>query len=91
MTSLPISTGAAQARGPEPSRDAQLAVGREPDRQRDEAEGGEDDAHVADDVVVAGRHTRELGIRGLTEDAREHEDGDGREADEADRHRSAPA
>ena len=51
-----------------------------------EPERGEDDADVADDVVLARHDAAELGIGRRAEHAGEHQHGHRREADQADEH-----
>ena len=80
----------ADARRPVAAQHAELAVGGEVGGQGDEAHRGEDDAHVADDVVLAGEHPAELGVGAGAEHAGEDEHGDGGEGDEADEHAGLP-
>jgi hypothetical protein len=61
-------------------------VGGEVRRQCDETERGEDDADVADDVMLARDDAAEVGIRVGPEHAGEDEDRDGGEGDETDEH-----
>ena len=76
----------AHPRGAEAAGDAELSAGRDVDGERDQAEGADDHADVAGEVVVVRSHAAELGIGHLAEHAGEHEDGDQREAEQADHH-----
>ena len=65
----------ADARRTEAAQDAELAALGDVHRERDQAERGEHDADVADDVVVVRGDAAELGIGRRAEDPGEHQHG----------------
>ena len=83
---LPITARASRPAAAVAAQHTELAVRRQVGRQGDEAERGEHDSDVADDVVLARDHAAEVGVRFGTEHAGEHEHRHGREGDEADEH-----
>ena len=83
---LPTTARGVETGGAVAAQHAELAVGGEVARQRDQAERGEHDADVADDVVLARDDAAEVGVGVGAEHAGEDEHRDGGEGDEADEH-----